>query len=283
MKSLLTLLLFAFPLIVVAQDPDTIYVSHQAKSYLLFDEPVTLADVGNPSLYQAQIEGNSVLVVASQDSVADTPFYAVVGGEPFTARLVFRPHPEAFYDFRQSDGTSGETNKAVASETKALERLQSLLTRSDLKYANAQQNGIRFQLVSLIHDLSTTYLKFKVENRTSLVYRTDFVGFERLKRYKKGFFAKDQEARFPIEPLAEWQLDEVVPLPDGSHAYDPRTTKQVASQEVLPYSESYLYYAIPIQSLERKEAIIATLHERGSTRSVSLKISSRLIRRADLY
>ena len=283
MKSLLTLLLFALPLAIVAQDPDTIYVSNQAKSYLLFGKPVTLADVGNPSLYQAQIEGNSVLVVASQDSVANTPFYAVVGGQPFTARLVFRPHPKAFYDFRQSSNTSGETNNAVASETKTLERLQSLLTRNDLKYANAQQNSIRFQLVSLIHDLSTTYLKFKVENRTSLVYRTDFVGFERLKRYKKGFFAKDQEARFPIEPLVEWHLDEIVPLPDGSHAYDPRTTEQVASQEVLPYSESYLYYAIPIQSLERKEAIIATLHERGSTRSVSLKISSRLIRRADLY
>ena len=288
MKTLLVSLLFFISLAAVAQRlnadviepaPDTIYVSHQAKSYLLFDKPVTLADVGNPSLYQAQIEGNSVLVVANQDSVADTPFYAVVGGEPFTARLVFRPHPEAFYDFRQSDGTSGETNKAVASETKTLERLQSLLTRDDLKYANAQQNGIRFQLVGLIHDLSTTYLKFKVENRTSLVYRTDFVSFERLKRYKKGFFAKDQEARFPIEPLVEWHLDEVVPLPGGGNSHDPPTTKGY----VLPYSESYLYYAIPIQSLERKEAIIATLHERGSTRSVSLKISSRLIRRADLY
>jgi hypothetical protein len=155
--------------------------------------------------------------------------------------------------------------------------------QDDLRYANARQNGIRFQLVGLMHDLSTTYLKFKVENRTSLVYQTDFVGFERLKRYKKGFFAKDQEARFPIEPLVEWRLDEVVPLPDGSAAYDPPTIKQTAPQVVLPYSEDYLYYAIPIQSLERKEAIIATLHEQGSTRSVALKISSRLIRRADLY
>lgn len=292
MKTLLLSLLFFVSLASVAQRlntyetksaPDTIYVSNQAKSYLLFDEPVTLADVGNPSLYQAQIEGNSVLVVASQDSVADTPFYAVVGGEPFTARLVFRPHPEAFYDFRQSDDASGKASKPTAFQAKVHDRMQALLVQDDLNYASARQNGIRFQLVGLMHDLSTTYLKFKVENRTSLVYQTDFVGFERLKRYKKGFFTKDQEARFPIEPLVEWQLDEVVPLPDGSNAYDPRTTKQVASQEVLPYSESYLYYAIPIQSLERKEAIIATLHERGSTRSVSLKILSRLIRRADLY
>jgi hypothetical protein len=111
-----------------------------------------------------------------------------------------------------------------------------------------------------VHDLSTTYLKFKVENRTSLFYQTDFIGFERLKRYKKGFFAKDKEARFPLEPVAQWQIE-----------------------KVLPYSESYFYYALPIQSLERKEAIIATLRETGSTRSVSLKISSRLIRRGDLY
>ena len=141
-----------------------------------------------------------------------------------------------------------------------LTRLQGLRTDTDLNYATERENGIHFRLVGLIHDLTTTYLKFKVENHTSLIYQTDFIGFERLKRYKKGFFAKDQQARFPLEPVAEWQVD-----------------------KILPYSESYLYYAIPLQSLERKEAIITTLREVGSTRSVSLKISSRLIRRADLY
>ena len=257
MKSFLLALLIAIPLVTIAQD--TIYVSHQAKSYLLFDEPVTLADVGNPALYQAQIEGSSVLVVASADSVAGTPFYAVVGGKPFTARLLFRSHPQAFYDFR-SEGGQHEATKLGVPAGQVLERLQKLSSFSDLNYAAARENGIRFRLVGLVHDLSTTYLKFKVENRTSLLYRTDFIGFERLKRYKKGFFAKDKEARFPLEPVAQWQV-----------------------AKILPYSESYLYYALPMQSLERKEAIIATLRESGSTRSVSLKISSRLIRRGDLY
>ncbi len=257
MKLLFATLLITIPLATIAQD--TIYVSNRAKSYLLFDEPVTLADVGNPSLYQAQIEGNSVLVVASADSVADTPFYAVVGGKPFTARLLFRSHPEAFYDFR-SEGTPLEAARLGAANGQILERLQQLSSYDDLNYAAARQSGIRFRLVGLVHDLSTTYLKFKVENRTSLLYQTDFVGFERLKRYKKGFFAKDKEARFPLEPVAQWRVE-----------------------KVLPYSETYLYYALPMQSLERKEAIIATLREQGSTRSVSLKISSRLIRRADLY
>ena len=262
MKHLLLTLLFFASRFATAQD--TIYVSHQAKSYLLFDEPVTLADVGNPALYQAQIEGNSVLVVANADSVADTPFYAVVGGKPFTARLCFRLHPEAFYDFR-AEGTPLETTRLGAANGQVLERLQQLSSYDDLNYAATRQNGIRLQLVGLVHDLSTTYLKFKVVNRTSLPYRTDFVGFERLKRYKKGFFAKDKEARFPLEPVAQWRVE-----------------------KVLPYSETYLYYALHMQSLERKEAIIATLRESGSSgmppsRSVSLRISSRLIRRADLY
>lgn len=239
--------------------PDTIYVSNQAKSYLLFDAPVSLADVGNPNLYQAQIEGSSVLVVATEDSVADTPFYAVVEGKPFTARLVFRKHPEAFYDFRERSNASTTTAKPTAEE-QVLGRLKEMQSYHDLNYAAARDNGIRFRLVGLVHDLSTTYLKFKVENHTSLIYRTDFIGFERLKRYKKGFFAKDQQAHFPLDPVAEWQVN-----------------------SVLPYSEGYLYYAIPLQSLERKEAIIATLRETGSTRSVSLNISSRLIRKANLY
>ena len=267
MQQYLLFLFFFAPFVAIAQRtvstavtaPDTIYVSHQAKSYLLFDELVSLADVGNPSLYQAQIEGSSVLIVASQDSVADTPFYAVVGGKPFTARLLFHPHPQAFYDFR-TEGRLAEATKLGIPAGQILERLQRLFSYNDLNYAAARQNGIRFQLVGLVHDLSTTYLKFKVENHTSLIYQTDFIGFERLKRYKKGFFAKDQEARFPLEPVAEWQVG-----------------------AVLPYSEDYLYYALPMQSLERKEAIIATLREQGSSRSVSLKISSRLIRRADLY
>ena len=262
MKSFLLALLIAIPLVTIAQQiaaPDTIYVSHQAKSYLLFDEPVTLADVGNPSLYQAQIEGSSVLVVASADSVSDTPFYAVVGGKPFTARLLFRSHPQAFYDFR-AEGSKSKATKLRVPTGQVLERLQKLSSFSDLNYAAARQNGISFRLVGLVHDLSTTYLKFKVVNRTSLFYQTDFIGFERLKRYKKGLFAKDKEARFPLEPAAQWQIE-----------------------KVLPYSETYFYYALPMQSLERKEAIIATLREIGSTRSVSLKISSRLIRRGDLY
>lgn len=265
MKPFLFILLLSVSLIAAAQRNaarDTIYVSNLAKSYLLFDAPVSLADVGNPTLYQAQIEGNSVLVVATEDSVADTPFYAVVGNQPFTARLIFRSHPEAFYDFRSvdTDKPSSTSDKTLVSSEQVLSRLQGLQADADLNYATARKNGIRFQLVGLMHDLSTTYLKFKVENNTSLIYQTDFIGFERLKRYKKGFFAKDQEARFPLDPVAEWLVD-----------------------EVLPYSESYLYYALPMQSLERKEAIVATLREVGSTRSISLKISSRLIRRADLY
>ncbi len=238
---------------------DTIYVSHQAKSYLLFDEAVSLADVGNPSLYQAQIEGNSILVVAKQDSVPDTPFYAVVGGKPFTGRLAFNLHPEAFYDFRERSSPPSSFDYSIT-EQEVLSRLKSLQSHEDLNYVSSRKNGISFTLAGVVHDLSTTYLKFKVDNQTSLVYQTDFIGFERLKRYKKGFFTKEKEARFPLDPLADW-----------------------GTKSILPYSQKYLYYALPIQSLDNKEAILVTLREKAHGRSVSLKISSRLNRRADLY
>jgi len=238
---------------------DTIYVSHQSKSYLLFDEIVSLADVGNPSLYQAQIEGNSILVVAKQDSVPDTPFYAVVGGKPFTGRLAFRPHPEAFYDFRKKSSSSAPLNPLTSDEM-MLDRLKGLKSHQDLNYVSSRKNGIEFTLVGIVHDFSTTYLKFKVDNQTSLVYQTDFIGFERLMRYKKGFFTKEKEARFPLEPLVEWN-----------------------KEAILPYSQKYLYYALPIQSLDNKEAILITLREKTNGRSISFKISSRLNRRADLY
>ncbi|WKN44255.1 DUF4138 domain-containing protein [Tunicatimonas pelagia] len=239
---------------------DTIYVSHRAKSYLLFDEPVTLVDVGNPTQYQVQIEGNSILVVATCDSVAGTPFYAVVGGDAFTAQLQFHSHPEAFYDFRNRSHRPGNSYQNQGLEKQVLSRLQELSSYQDLNYASTQENGIRLRLVGIMHDLSATYLKFKVENRTSLVYQTDFIGLERLKRYRKGFFSKEQQARFPMEPIAQWQVE-----------------------KVLPYSEHYFYQALPLQALERQEALIATLREKNGTRSISLKIPARLLRKADLY
>lgn len=260
MKSSIILpivLLVLIPFITYSQRDaalDTIYVSHQSKSYLLFDEVVSLADVGNPSLYQAHIEGNSILVVANQDNVPDTPIYAVVGGKHFMGRLAFRLHPEAFYDFRKKDDFS------TSSQEEVLDKLQELKAYEDLKYVSARENGISFTLVGIVHDLSITYLKFKVDNHTSLIYQTDFIGFERLKRYKKGFFAKDKEARFPVEPLVYLEVE-----------------------AILPYSQKYLYYALPIQALENKEALLVTLREKTNGRSVSLKISPRFNRRADLY
>nr|WKN34425.1 hypothetical protein K4G66_18780 [Tunicatimonas sp. TK19036] len=255
MKYVLSLVFIFQALIMLAQD--TIYVSDQAKSYLLFDAPVTLADVGNPSLYHTQIENNSIFLVATKDSVADTPFYAVVNGEPFTARLCFDTSPPAFYDFRKRNDSGRQ--KSVFKD-RMLSNLQVLASQPDLNYVSSQKNRIRFQLVGLMHDLEATYLKFNVENTTSLHYATDFVGFEQRKRYKKGFWRKKQEAHFPVEPLTQGQV-----------------------HPISPYSESYLYYVLPLQALGQKEAVTATLREKSGNRSVSIKIPARLLRRADLF
>ncbi|MEM9675026.1 MAG: DUF4138 domain-containing protein [Bacteroidota bacterium] len=254
MKNILSLWFIFQTITALAQD--TIYVSDQAKSYLLFDAPVTLADVGNPNLYQAQIEGNSIFLVARKDSVADTPFYAVVDGQPFTARLCFDARPQAFYDFRKLtvSGRSGVSTEGTAT------KLQRLASQPDLNYASSKHSGIRFQLVGLMHDLQATYLKFKVENTTSLHYATDFVGFELHKRYKKDFWSKAQTALFPVEPIAQ--------LPVNS---------------VFPYSEGYLYYALPLQALASREAMFVTLREKSGSRSVSINVPARLLRKADLY
>ena len=234
---------------------DTIYVSDQAKSYLLFDEVVSLADIGNPMRYEARIEGKSVMVIAKKDSVAPTPFYAVVGGKPFQGILIFQSHPQAFYDFRKD---VIENKNSVDSEIE--KRFKVLEEQTDLLYTGNKVHGISFRLVGILHDHQATYLKFRVKNHTSVVYQTEFVDFERLKKYKKGFFAKSQVAHFPISDAERWR-----------------------SSEILPYSSGYLYYVLPLQALERKEYVMATLREKGARRSVSLKLPYQLIKRANLY
>lgn len=234
---------------------DTIYVSDQSKSYLLFDEAVSLADIGNPMQYEARIEGKSVMVIAKGDSVSPTPFYAVVGGKPFQGILIFQSYAQAFYDFRK-DVTGHE--KSMDGETD--KRFNVLKEQPDLHYIGNKEHGITFRLVGLLHDHQATYLKFKVKNHTSVIYQTEFIGFERLKKYRKGFFAKTQVAHFPITEAEAWQI-----------------------KHILPYSSGYLYYILPLQALERKESITTTLREKGARRSVSLKLPYQLIKRADLY
>jgi len=247
-------LLLVTPCLVKGQD--TIYVSDQAKSYLLFNAPVSLADVGNPLRFEARIEGNSILVVAIKDSAAATPLYAVVGGKPFTAMLLYKKHPQPFYDFRgKEEGTTAATT---------IHRLQQMQEGKDLRYASAAQDGIRLTLTGMLHDLNVTYLKFRVENQTSIVYQTAGIGFERLKRYRKGVLVRDKEAHFPLEAVAH-----------------------VNTEQVLPYDQAYLYYALPLQAWERKEFLIATLREQkgalSGSRSVRLQLPARLLRKADLF
>nr|WKN38704.1 hypothetical protein K4G66_08310 [Tunicatimonas sp. TK19036] len=234
---------------------DTVLVSHQGKSYLLFDDPVSLVDVGNPAWYEAHIEGSTVMVVARNDSLPPTPIYVQVGEKPFTGMLAYHPSPAPFYDFRQ--GTSWEESKVTS---QAAERLKSMQARKDLNFAQKKEGGVTFRLVGILHDLSATYLKFKISNQSSVIYQTDFIGFERKQRYRKGFFAKEKEATFPVQPLA-------------SQAMKP----------ILPYSEGYLYYALPLWALDAKEQIRATLREKTGSRSLTLKIHARFIRRADLF
>ncbi|MEK6482437.1 hypothetical protein WJR50_33185 [Catalinimonas sp. 4WD22] len=250
--SLVFVLLLATTL---SYSQDTIYVSDQAKSYLLFDEAVSLADIGNPMRFQAGIEGNAVMLIAKKDSVPPTPFYAVVGDQPFQGVLIFQSHPQAFYDFRKK---SSNHEKRIAFEKE--ERLEFLQEQTDLHYTGNKEHGISFRLVGILHDHQDTYLKFRVKNHTSVVYQTEFIGFERLKKYKKGFFAKTQVAHFPITEAEAWQI-----------------------QDILPYSSGHLFYVLPLQALERRESIIATLREKGARRSISLKLPYQSFKRADLY
>ena len=238
------------------QSQDTISVSHQAKSYLLFDAPVSLADVGNPLRYEARIEGNSVFLLAKQDSVADSPFYAVVGGEPFTATLTFSARPKAFYDFRKTHSGNGQL------DTYQRKALAQLVRQQDLIFATSDQNGLRLSLVGMLHDHAATYLKFKVENQTSLYFKTLGIGFELQQRYRKRILGHEKQGHFPVEPLGVENL-----------------------QDIGSYSECYYYYVLPLQTLEKKSKLIATLREQGSpaNRSVSLEIPARLMRRADVY
>ncbi len=238
---------------------DTIFVSNQYKSYLIFDQPVSLVDVGNPSFYEVRIEGSGVFVVALDKETPTVPLYIVTGEEIFTGMLSGQKQAAPFYDFRK-----GNTDNHVADnkipKTFLQKRMNILSDKQNLNYGTSKTGGITFRLCGLMHDLKYSYFKFCVKNNSSVVYQTDFVGFEQIRRYKKGFFAKEKEARFPVTPVASQKV-----------------------QPILPYGEGYFYYVLPLHALGKKETLEVSLRESRGNRTLILKIPPRYIRKADLH
>lgn len=241
---------------------DTIQVTHTANTYLLFNQPVDLVDVGLAGTYLAKIEGKSVFLKAKEANVWPTTILVRSGDDYFTAQLEYNPLPEKnLYDFRSTGNASvlpakSKTLQPLPAAT-VQKRLEELSKAADGRALRTKKAGdVRLSLVSLLNDQGATYLKLLLHNGSSIPYGLDYVGFELLEKRGKRFSTNNTDRK------------EMLPL------------VAVAPAQIAAGQEEALRYALPLYAFGRRGKLLITVRETAGSRVLHLKVPGRSINHA---
>lgn len=253
-----------------------IAVSDSSTTYMVFNGPVSLVDVGMAGNYLVKIEANAVFVRAKKKRTAPTPILIRYGSKYWMGRLVYVRGPVMqLYDF--NDGTpmlnngtgsanaGGSLNNNLAMD-KAEEKKE-VVESNLLKLRKAKEehqsvavvgNDLVLSLANIRNDKDFTYLRFKVINKTNIDYNVDFTDFQLVENSKKKFLGKKKnEARRPL-------------VPSGGES----------NQNITGRSTGYLTYAIPLYAATERGYLEVTLRELNGARVLVLPIPSKVINRA---
>jgi hypothetical protein len=247
---------------------DTLLVSHQATSYLLFNEDVALVDVGMDSQYYVKIEGNAVFLKAHRANSTPTSLFVKHGDTYFTAFLSYRPSPgKMLYDYRSKDtGTvRGNTNLAASTSKTDKKEVEKRLTSwrpspSGSKHKKVGKSGLSLSLDNIENDKQATYIGFTLSNTSSVDFVIDLVTFEQKEKRGKRF-SQNNISSILIEPLD--------------------TNVEFATVEAKTAKK--FSYAIPLFAMRERGKLIVTFREKSGSRIISILIPARYINNASLY
>ncbi|WP_026461339.1 DUF4138 domain-containing protein [Adhaeribacter aquaticus] len=253
-----------------------IAVSDSSTTYMVFNGPVSLVDVGMANNYLVKIEANAVFVRAKKKNTAPTPILIRYGSKYWMGRLVYTPSPVMqLYDFNEgtpaiNNGTgsalSGSTIGNELALDKSIEKREVVESKlAQLRKAREEkqsvavvENDLVLSLANIRNDKDFTYLRFKVINKTNIDYNVDFTDFQLVENSKKKFLGKKKnEARRPLAP-------------SGGEL----------NQNINGRSTGYLTYAIPLYAATENGYLEVTLREQNGARVLVLPIPSKVINRA---
>lgn len=253
-----------------------IAVSDSSTTYMVFNGPVSLVDVGMAGNYLVKIEANAVFVRARKKDTLPTPILIRYGSEYWMGRLVYAPSPVMqLYDFKDgtpslNNGTgftySGSTPDNELAMDKSAEKKEviesNLLKLRKAKEENQSvavvENDMVLSLANIRNDKDFTYLRFKVINKTNIDYNVDFIDFQLVENSEKKFLGrKKNEARRPLAP-------------SGGKP----------NQNISGRSTGYLTYAVPLYAATENGYLEVTLRELNGARVLVLPIPSKVINRA---
>lgn len=270
MKKLRYLLPFLFiSFSIFSQKIDTIYVNSSATTYLIFDEAITLFNLGNTD-FQAQTAstlpmslGSQVLLLkAKVPNAKPTTLLLTHGKQIYQAYLYFQePISQSFYDYRTENQSKEIAYNAMDENLRLDDKFKKLAVSPVNVSLKRVQSGILLRCENIYTDANGVYLKFSLSNESSIAYEIDNVSFAYQSKMK----------RKAINRLQSLGIEEVNAL----RSIEP--VKILTSQK----SEKYYYY-IPLYATTDNGFLEVIFREKNGLRNIKIAIPFKKILKAEM-
>ncbi|MVM42004.1 DUF4138 domain-containing protein [Spirosoma sp. HMF3257] len=262
MNKLWTLAFWATLLPATAQHLDTISVTVEGTSYVIFDEPISLVNLGTKA-YIGKVENERMLFLkALAPNATPTTLLIQAGSTLFTGYIRYERKPaKSFYDYRVLDGPTTRLGQPSSSTVEA--PVSSKLTRMKVIKPNTHirevKDGIELECVQLFNDPERTYLKIAFRNTTTVAYVLDIVSFT----YKEKL---PRRLRNKVSP----QFEEMKP------------DDRLEPARIEAGRTEAFYYSIPLYSTTEDGYLEIIFREKVGARVVTLEVPAQKIMNAPL-
>jgi hypothetical protein len=275
MKRIYTILflLIAAATAAAADELDTIFVNN-GTSYLIFNHKIYAYGLGNESDFDARAYENCLMIRSIKRAENQTSSIFVSYGDStylqyYYGLLLYKSSSfKEFYDKRDefnrhlTSSVQQRQIKEYREEEKEEFFISELKTRSDIIKKmpdeiydyGIQEDGIGAYLRLIRTDNNYAYLKFVVENSTSVGYNFEHISFQYVQRYKQGFWRKKKE-----------KFTDVFAVVMNS-----KLTVAARSKEPM-------VYIIPTFGIRRDEWLVVTFREQRGSRKLIFEVDNEAI------
>jgi hypothetical protein len=217
---------------------DTVYVSTEMTTYLIFPTPIKLLDLGSKN-YAGRIEQNKLLLKPVRGQVAPSAMMIETeDGQIYLHYIGYKQQPKRiFWDYRTllathatnsnhsagnngygntGNGNNGSDNKADDIYSGKLAYLKKQKRR---RLFYKKENNIALRISALAVDNTATYMLLQVDNQSSIPYKLEYVSFAYIEKRKRKARRKVVGEENQVLPMLSQTTDMVKPRSTSELAY----------------------------------------------------------------
>jgi len=258
---------------------DTVYVTYNKTSYLVFNNPFNINDdfvKVDSKDYETELKGNTLLLKSAAPMVRPSSFTIKNGDLFYTGLLAYKLNPPiTFYDYRNPDAprfaskpdsstlltSEGGIDSELGNSTINEAMLQALMQRDqDVFTIGVAKAKIIFALSNVMINDGITYLKILVNNKSAKRFDIDFAGFVYSEPPSKQDTLKTNGRVMDIAPILQTNVEVVN-----------------ANQR------RYLGYALQLPEVAKQSKLVVTLIERNTNNTISFDIPAEALLRTKLF